>query len=147
MLASWVLSSYFEHAIISSFLLPLHAFLVKKIKQNKKDYLEHHNFQVRDTSKSRVALERVFMVFNGWTILQMHQGNGVILQSFKDWKTIKQGEVIPSVTCSLTHVPYIPVSSQFHGAFLLNSWVHSMRRYVLHSSSLHHISGTKHFSL
>lgn len=47
--------------------------------------LKNHNFPVQDISKSRVALSIIFIVFAEWTILWMHQGNGVILQSFKDW--------------------------------------------------------------
>lgn len=47
--------------------------------------LKKHHYLVQDVRKSRAALSEIFLDFTGWTVLWMHQGNGVILQSLRDW--------------------------------------------------------------
>lgn len=52
--------------------------------------LKNYNFLVQDIRKTRVAMPIIFTVFTEWTILWIHQGNGVILQSLIDWFTVEE---------------------------------------------------------
>lgn len=112
---------YFEHVIFNSFLLSLHAFLVKKKKENKTKRLPlatqlpgaGHQQKQSSVGKNLHDCQWVNCVTNAprkWS----HTATSQRLENRK------QGEVILSVTFSLTHlplafpIPYVPFRSQLN---------------------------------